>query len=617
MGPMPQGDRTRPRAAAIAAALVGSALLAASISPATAPAKVPKGAVKKLRSSKCPPRYAVRVARTPSPDELRAAKRGRFEIAGVDVHIKRNMDWTYDPLDSATFRGRLHDLRWLDTLLYAYRTRGDRRALTRAKRIVVDWVEANPRRRPTTDRTWFDKVVGDRAPYIAYVVRAAECEGMIGNQNLARKLLGSVDQHADFLRKPSNYSQTNRGLFMDLGLIFSGRQVRFLPGANRSRRQGQRRFVQTVDKLTEFGEGLWLEHSTTYQLLVVNVLGRFLEIDKQDRPALEELLVRMREVAAWMTMPDDRWLQAGDSYQDRSDAETRRAARRQRGLHVLPKSGMAFVKKKEANLALLSNFHGATHKHSDDLSFDLFDAGHRIVSDTGIPDKDFGTPYLFAISPEAHSVVTVDGDDFPREKAAAYGSGIVAAGSGDGWFGIEATNPLVRDQGVDHNRLLLYRPGYALIVADRMRAPQGHTYRSHFQFGPDYGLVTEPDRLELRAGADRVTVFNESTDTSPGRRVARGETDPLEGFVYPAFRDRDARWTETFTAEGDDVDNVTTIALNPKRTARAAAFGPLGPASSFAITEEGALVKTLTVRREGDQLVIEQLESAGPEAPAR
>lgn len=614
---MPQGARRSGlRAAATAAALAACLLLVTSAAPQPAAAKVPKGAVKKLRASKCPPRYAVRVARSPSGEEIKAAKRGRFEIAGVEVHITRHMNWKYDPLNSATFRGRLHDLRWLDTLLYAYRTRGDRRALTRAKRIVVDWVENNPLRKPTTDRTWFDKVVGDRVPYIAYVVRAAECEGMIDNPNLARKLLGSIDQHAGFLRKPANYSETNRGLFMDLGLIFSGRQARFLPGANRSRREGQRRFVRTVDKLTEFDEGLWLEHSTTYQLLVVNVLGRFLEIDKQDRPALEELLVRMKEVAAWMTMPDDRWLQAGDSYQDRSDAETRRAARRQRGLRVLPKSGMAFVKKKDAHLALLSNYHGPTHKHSDDLSFDLFDAGHRIVSDTGIPDKDFGTPYLFSISPEAHSVVTVDGADFPRDAANAYGSGIVASGSGDGWFGIEAVNPLTREQGVDHSRLLLYRPGYALIVADRMRSGQTHTYRSQFQFGPDYGLVTEPDRLVLRAGPDRVTVFNESTDTSLGRRVARGETDPLTGFVYPAFRERDARWTETTTAEGADVDNVTTIALNPKRTARAAAFGSLGPTSSFAISEDGSLVKTLTVSREGDQLRIEQVESAGPEAPA-
>ena len=613
---MPQGARIAGRRATAFAVALAACLLVGAAAPAPAPAKVPKGAVKKLRTSKCPPRYAVRVARTATREEIKAAKRGRFEIAGVDVRIRRHMNWRFDPLDSATFRGRLHDLRWLDTLLYAYRTHGDRRALRRAKRIVVDWIENNPRRKPTTDRTWFDKVVGDRAPYIAYVARAAECEGMIRNQNLARKLLGSVDRHMDFLRKPANYSPTNRGLFMDLGLIFSGRQTRFLPGANRSRREGQRRFVRTVDRLTEFDEGLWLEHSTTYQLLVVNVLGRFLEIDKQERPALEELLVRMKEVAAWMTMPDDRWVQAGDSYQDRSDAETRRAARRQRGLRVLPKSGMAFVKKKDAHLAMLAGYHGPTHKHSDDLSFDLFDRGHRVVSDTGIPDKDFGTPYLFAISPQAHSVVTVDGDDFPRDAAGAYGSGIVASGTGDGWFGIEATNPLVREQGVDHTRLLLYRPGYALIVADRMRSAQSHTYRSHFQFGPDYGLLTEPDRLELRAGPDRVTVFNESTDTSLGRRVARGETDPLEGFVYTAFRQRDPRWVATTTAEGGDVDNVSTIALNPKRTARAAAFGPLGQASSFAISEEGSLEKTLTVRREGAGLVIEQVDSAGPEAPA-
>ena len=192
---------------------------------------MPKGAVKKLRSAPCPAPYAVRVASNIDPAEARDARHGIFQIAGQRVEITRKMNWRYDPLGSPSFRARLHDLRWLDTLLYSYRTDGNRRALRRAKRIVVDWVKQNPLASPSTDRTWFDKVVGDRAPYIAYVTRAAQCAGMLGDQRLARKLLSAIDTHTDFLATADQYSATNRGLFMDLGLLLSGRQARFLPGS--------------------------------------------------------------------------------------------------------------------------------------------------------------------------------------------------------------------------------------------------------------------------------------------------------------------------------------------------------------------------------------------------
>ncbi len=588
-----------------------AALLAAGpqADSAMAVSKVPKGAVAKLRRSPCPPKYAVRVARPASAEEIAAAKHGVFDIAGVKVQIRRNMNWAYDPLGSETFRARLHDLRWLDPLFYAYREKGDVRALQRAKRIVVDWVENNPLRQPTNDRTWFDKVAGDRGPYIAYATRAAECEGLLDNKALARKLLGSVQQHLRFLADRDHYSPTNRGLFMDLGLIFSGRQVRFLPGATKGRNRGERRFVANVNSNVIPGEGMWLEHSTTYQFLTINVIDRFLEVEKKKRPGLEGLLGTMEHTAAWMTMPDQRWLQAGDSYQDKADRFAQRISREQRGMRYLAKSGMAFVKKRKSYLALLSNYHSPIHRHSDDLSFDLYENGHRVLADTGIPDKDFGSPYLFAISAPAHSVVQVDGMDFPRDAAHSYGSGLVARGEGDGWYALTATNPLVRPQGVDHDRLLLYKPGTALIVADKLRSEASHTYRSNFQFGPDFGLREDGDEILLHAGADRVKVFNESTDSTLQRRVVRGQTDPLQGFIYTDFRTRDPRWTASTVAEGSDVDNVTTLSLDPEVEMRASAVGPLGETSTFAISRNGEVRKTITVSRQGDELVVQQADA--------
>lgn len=583
------------------------ALALAAPEPARAVSKIPKGAVQKLRKQPCPPKYAVRVARPADADEIQAAKRGNFNIEGVDVHFKRHMNWQYNPQGSLAFQARLHDLRFLDILFYAYRENGDKKALRVAKSIVVDWVKNNPLKRPTTARTWFDKVAGDRAAYIAYATRAASCEGMLKTPKLARTLLGSVEQHIRFLGKRDLYSNTNRGLFMDLGLIFSGRQMRFLPGATKARNRGERRFVGNVQAHVIPGEGMWLEHSSTYQFLTISAIERYVEVIADKKPFLDEILPTMKDTAAWMTMPDQLTLQNGDAYQDKADRFAQAINRTQQGIRVLGGSGVAFVKpsKKKNYLSFLANYHSEIHRHSDDLSFDLYENGHRIVSDSGIPDKDFGTPYLYAISSPAHSVVTVDGQDFPRDREHAYGSGMLASGQGAGWYALLATNPTVQAQGVTHERLLLYKPGSALVVADSLRSSSQHTYESYFQFGPEFGLQETDAGVRLFDGPDQVQVFNEST-VPLQREVARGQDDPLLGYVWEDFRDRDPRWVETTTARGSDVDNVTTLSFDPEAEYRASAVGALGATSTFTLSKDGAPDKTLIVTRVGGDITIQQ-----------
>ena len=180
----------------------------------------------------------------------------------------------------------------------------------------------------------------------------------------------------------------------------------------------------------------------------------------------------------------------------------------------------------------------------------------------------------------------------------------MASGEGSGWYAIQATNPLVSAQGVAHDRTLIYRPGSALIVADRLRSGQNHSYRSYFQYGPDFGLQRTGDDTRLFAGADQVDVSHRSTDPSLGIQAVRGQDDPLLGFVYPGFRDREPRWTETVVAEGSDVDNVTTLSVDRKRRIEATALAPLGDTSTFAITEDGEPASTLTVTRRGDGLTV-------------
>ena len=86
-------------------------------------------------------------------------------------------------------------------------------------------------------------------------------------------------------------------------------------------------------------------------------------------------------------------------------------ARNDDGLRWLPRSGLAIVKQGDpaAFPSMAATFFSKTRKHSDSLTFALFDRGQRIVSDTGNFENDPGPFRDYARSAPAHSVLTVDG----------------------------------------------------------------------------------------------------------------------------------------------------------------------------------------------------------------
>ena len=137
------------------------------------------------------------------------------------------------------------------------------------------------------------------------------------------------------------------------------------------------------------------------------------------------------------------------------------------------------------------------------------------------------------------------------------------------------------------------------------------TWRNALQFGPEFGLQETDDGVRLFDGPDQVEVFNESTAPLV-REVARGQDEPLLGYVWEDFRDREPRWVETTTAHGADVDNVTTLSFDPEKTFRASAAAPLGDTNTFTLSEDGEAAKTLVVTRAGDQLTIEEAKLPTP-----
>lgn len=508
--------------------------------------------------------------------QTRAARRGRFEVFGPEpVVLRPPVDWGEDPLDARRYQQNLHKLRYLDPLLEAHRLHDGLRDLRRAKAIAVDWMRSNPPPRPEQpDRIeWTDKVVADRVPYLAYINRTAACEGLLGRRE-RRLMRRSLRAHGSFLADEDNYADDNHGLFVDLGLL---RLARLAPGLSEApawERLARERFARTLRRHS--AEGLWLEHSTAYQLLVIRPLERMLEVLDEQQGQLAEALEEMREAAAWMVRPDGQLVQFGDSNLERVPGWARQRARELDGLRIYRRAGMAFVRdrgpepERDGHLAVSAGHHSAKHKHSDDLGFELHDRGLRIVSDTGLFHKDVGPMRDFVLSAEAHSVLTVDGEPLPIPPAReAYGSGLLGGAEGAGWFALAGENPLTEEQEVEHRRLFAYRPGEILLVVDRLRADAEHTYNRYLQLGSELRARRDVGAIELKGRGLRGEVLPFGSEPE-AIELERGERDPMAGWTSPDFRELVPRWRARFDDHASDALLGLAIRLGP------AAPRPLG-----------------------------------------
>ena len=585
----------------------GGTSTGAAATKASAPHAAPQAEVRGLRSTSCPAPNLVVHAETYSRAETRAALHGAFMIRGHRRHLVAPVDWAQDPYQSRAFRSVLASLKWTGILLSAYR-HGNLRALAEARDLALDWIRHNPRSDPPSDKSWFNKVIGDRAPFLAYIARASSCEGLLSRRQAAT-FVGSLAEHGRVLASPKNYVQSNHGLFMDYGLVALAKEAPYLRSASRWERFAPRRFERTLLGRVYPDEGFWLENSSSYHLAARTLTHKFVHLAGGAVPAsLARLAHRMDEVGGWLTEPDGRRVLLGDSNLKDTPHEILALSARDEGLLWLPRSGLAVVKRPSPDPSFLlfgATFHNATHNQADALTFDLYANGERVTSDSGLYDKDPDPYQRFSRSSLSHSVMTIDGKSFPIAGGKRYGSGLRAVGHGDGWYAMEGVNPLATLQGVTHDRLLLYKPGQALLVVDFARSGGRHTYARYFQLGPNLHVARRAQTLEIRNAHGFVARLS-SSGTEPSRlRLVKGRRHPLGGFIFERYRRAVPRTTARYTSRGRDVDEVATFALDAGAPIRAG----LRPGSSpdeaaLALRAPGRGSEVINVSRRGSRLRI-------------
>jgi hypothetical protein len=557
-----------------------------------------------LAAAPCPSDTSLAVPAV-SPSTIADARERRFEVFGPKpVELSDPVDWHLDPLDAERFRQNLHKLRFLDPLLSSYMASGNTEDLGLALSIGLDWVRNNPRgKADTANEAWTDKVVGDRTPYLAYLLRAGACEQLLTPAE-QDDLLASLEQHGRVLAAERNYTPDNHGLFVDLGLARLTSFLPFLEQAPAWSGLARDRFEATLRR--RLSQGVWLEHSSAYQFLAIRPLDSMLDVLGGDAE-LVALRDEMRTAATWFVRPDGEMTQFGDS---NLEPVPDWGIGQEPGSRAFFGAGFAFVREpgpdgEPGYLAVTNGFHNTTHKHADELSFELFDRGVPIVNDTGLYHKDPGEIRDFVVSNRAHSGLAVDGLDLPiADGELAYGSGLVAAGEGDGWYAIEGVNRLLKPQGVRHSRLFLYRPGVALVIVDGLRSDLAHTYTRYLQLHPDIDLGEGDDiAIQISAPGFAGAIYDVPGDNPAVRSQARDQEVPLQGLTSPDFREWLPRWTLAFVDTGSTETRALTIALDGTAL-RAAGADVAGKTTTVELADAAGTTSTVEVVRDRRKLTV-------------
>jgi hypothetical protein len=545
-------------------------------------------------------------------DETRSRARN-WEFSFLErpyVSLRPPVRWNQDPFDSEPWRKKLHSQVAMGTLLMMYSRFGEDGALVQARDLMLDWIKGNPTYKGIG---WQDKITGGRTRRLAYMLAAAQCDGILtdGQRSTLRR---SAEDHGRWLADPDNYRPGNHGLFDDQGLLQLALYLPSLPKADEWRRLAARRFVDGLPIHRE--EYVGLEHSPGYHFNVLNQVEDVLALPGEDDPILVETLRRMREVASWFVMPDGTVTRLGDTGRGTAPDWAIEQAEDHTGIAPTLRSGFGIVSDpaRDAYLSVAAGHHRFGHKQADELTFELYDRGRHIVTDTGRygalrddDDSEKVEALEFTKSSRAHSVLLVDGKSFPYDDRKPYGSGLEGSGGGAGWWALEGTNRLLRRSGVRHSRLFVYKPGEALVVVDRVRSRKRHSYTRLFQFDPGVTVSEGSDERTWRLAADGFdgTLFNAPAKGDRGSDLVFGQRNPLLGFTTPEdkFADLIPRHAVVHRSRGKSLDHVSLITLDGAGTACLVSGGD-GVTVRLAL--DGAAPIHLTIVRDGDRLTVSE-----------
>lgn len=483
------------------------------------------------------------------------------------------VDWNADPFKDRNWRYQLHAWRMLDPLFGAWEQTGEIKYLDDTLRVVFDWYEYHEVRQQKSDYEWYDMAVGLRAMKLAYLFqRAFEGDVQLDDAGKA-KLIHLAWLHAQSLMDKHLLSKGNHGLFQLHGLLAL---CNIVPSIETC--ADARDFVKVEMQdllLRQFSsEGVHLESAPEYHFFVYNTVKRFMDTGWYEQFGfIRELMERVEQNRVWMVHPDKTIVTVGDSEPKSVNIEWPESPDSCRDLKAscyllrnFSESGYAIVRsdwavptQNASMLFFMGMFFQTGHKLPDDLSFEWFDQGERILTNAGKYSYSKGAFRDYVTSTAAHNTVEIDGRTPKLSKASRYGSAITDARAMGETFLIRGAVP--REEGIEQERLVLFRPQRWLAIADVLQGDALHEYTQWFHFARQWRLENTEGDMRLVSSSGRTVLVRHLSGAQ--LVVSRGQKQPkLQGWVTESYGNMVDRQALGFTAVGRSVRLVTLFGFD-------------------------------------------------------
>jgi hypothetical protein len=429
------------------------------------------------------------------------------------VPFQLPFDWGMDPFEDVSWQNLLHKLRPLvDRALAAS-------DFPYARAVFRDWQRWHDDQE--THASWGDAITGARAARLAYLLHAT------GSRD--RALVESAAQHVEKLRDPDLLSVTNHGIAQLHGLaalcldrtLSSCRGVETLL-ERRLRILLRHQFARS---------GVHRENSPAYHFYAHGQLSDMSPILGKYDPELTETLRRAEKQKKWLVHPDLTTVSLGDSAPTfRSDVKIPLGdpdcedvlfytydpscyflRRFEEVGYIVVRSDWAIPAEDASMLFVQGGFFNNTHRHADDFSFEWFERGRKILSDSGKYGYT-GDKWEYFGSTRAHNTVEVDGSDHSKHPDDAYGDATEMAKTTNGGMRV-LLQVHHGDLGFWHRRQIDYRPGEELRIKDTVRSDRVRDYIQWHHFAQAFELSGDAGRFEIDDGEVLVEL---TTSTSCG-----------------------------------------------------------------------------------------------------
>ncbi len=483
------------------------------------------------------------------------------------------VEWDADPFDDRNWRFNLHAWRMVGPMLAAHEATGQPAFMAQAVSIMEDWhvYHYGPEGR-ASQYQWYDMAAGLRAMKLGYVIsHVLHGTSEVSDEEL-KFLIDLAWRHAAFLMDPGELADNNHGLFQIHGLNLLCSVVPDLTTC-----QSYEDFVSSSMRRLVKGqfsdEGIHLEHSPAYHFFGFEVLHQIFDSGRYGHlSGLVERIELAGNNRKWMLHPDKSMVTVGDS-RPRAVAldyppgapECVDAAMGDVDCMLLgafPDSGYAVVRsdwavpaERASMLFFVAAFHSGVHKLPDDLSFEWFEQGGRVLTNAGVYAYESDEWRDFVESPRAHNTIELDRRTFATSANAAYGSALTEASKSGSVFRLEG-----RVAHVNLERTILYVPGKWLGVRDRLFTEWPEWATQWFHFAPEFEVAEKEGRIigSRDDGFQLLIGFNANQAT-----LHRGEKEPRhQGWVTESYGEMAPRWSLALHHSGPDLEMLTWFAVS-------------------------------------------------------